>query len=61
MNDFQEFQILLQECVDNTGDPEVAHTDADNILCDVALNVQLTIEERIILVEMWQQVRKWYA
>lgn len=45
----------MKECVNN-GDTEVAHLDADNILCDVL--TQLGYKE---LVDLYEKVNKWYA
>lgn len=45
----------MKECV-NSGDTEVAHLDADNILCDVL--TQLGYKE---LVDLYEKVKKWYA
>lgn len=45
----------MKECVNN-GDTEVAHIDADNILCDVL--TQLGYKE---LVDLYEKVKKWYA
>lgn len=45
----------MKECVNN-GDIEVAHLDADNILCDVL--TQLGYKE---LVDLYEKVNKWYA
>ena len=46
----------MKECVKNNGDIEVAHLDADNILCDVL--TQLGYKE---LVDIYKKVDKWYA
>ena len=45
----------MKECVNN-GDTEVAHLDADDILCDVL--TQLGYKE---LVDIYEKVKKWYA
>ena len=45
----------MKKCVNN-GDTEVAHLDADNILCDVL--TQLGYKE---LVDLYEKVKKWYA
>lgn len=45
----------MKECVNN-GDIEVAHLDADDILCDVL--TQLGYKE---LVDLYKKVDKWYA
>lgn len=45
----------MKECVNN-GDTEVAHLDADNILCDVL--TQLGYKE---LVDLYEKVKNWYA
>lgn len=45
----------MKECVNN-GDTEVAHIDADDILCDVL--TQLGYKE---LVDLYEKVKKWYA
>jgi len=45
----------MKECVKN-GDTEVAHLNADKILCDVLK--QLGAEE---LVDVYKKVDKWYA
>ena len=45
----------MKKCV-NSGDTEVAHLDADNILCDVL--TQLGYKE---LVDLYEKVKKWYA
>lgn len=44
-----------KECVNN-GDTEVAHLDADAVLCDVL--TQLGYKE---LVDLYEKVKKWYA
>lgn len=45
----------MKECVNN-GDTEVAHLDADAVLCDVL--TQLGYKE---LVDLYEKVKKWYA
>ena len=45
----------MKECVNN-GDTEVAHLDADSVLCDVL--TQLGYKE---LVDLYEKVKKWYA
>ena len=45
----------MKECV-NSGDTEVAHLDADAVLCDVL--TQLGYKE---LVDLYEKVKKWYA
>ena len=45
----------MKECVNNS-DTELAHLDADNILCDVL--TQLGYKE---LVDLYEKVHKWYA
>ena len=39
-----------------TGDPEAAHGQADNILCDVLTDLGLPE-----LVEAFNKIEKWYA
>lgn len=38
------------------GDPEAAHSEADNILCE--LLIELGYAE---IIEEWKKVAKWYA
>lgn len=57
---FQVYKRMLQEQLDN-GDQEDAHIEADRVLCQIALNTELTREERHILVSMYNQVEKWFA
>ena len=45
----------MKECVNNA-DTEVAHLDADAVLCDVL--TQLGYKE---LVDLYEKVKKWYA
>ena len=45
----------IKECVNN-GDTEVAHINADAVLCDVL--TQLGYKE---LVDLYEKVKKWYA
>ena len=45
----------MKECVNN-GDTEVAHINADAVLCDVL--TQLGYKE---LVDLSEKVKKWYA
>ena len=45
----------MKECVNNC-DTEVAHLDADAVLCDVL--TQLDYKE---LVDLYEKVKKWYA
>lgn len=45
----------MKECVNN-GDTEVAHLEADAVLCDVL--TQLGYKE---LVDFYEKVKKWYA
>ena len=45
----------MKECVNN-GDTEVAHINADAVLCDVL--TQLGYKE---LVDLYEKVKKWYA
>lgn len=46
----------MKECIKNNGDVEVAHLDADAVLCDVL--TQLGYKE---LVDLYEKVKKWYA
>lgn len=41
---------------DNPGDPEAAHSDADDALCD--LLIALGYED---VVKAWHRIEKWYA
>ena len=45
----------MNECLNN-GDTEVAHINADAVLCDVL--TQLGYKE---LVDLYEKVKKWYA
>ena len=45
----------MKECVNN-GDTEVAHINADAVLCNVL--TQLGYKE---LVDLYEKVKKWYA
>ena len=45
----------MKECVNNV-DTEVAHINADAVLCDVL--TQLGYKE---LVDLYEKVKKWYA
>ena len=45
----------MKECVNN-GDTEVAHINAEAVLCDVL--TQLGYKE---LVDLYEKVKKWYA
>ena len=45
----------MKECVNND-DTEVAHINADAVLCDVL--TQLGYKE---LVDLYEKVKKWYA
>ena len=55
-------EVIIKEAIEemkklvNSGDTEVAHIEADNILCDVLTH--LGYKE---LVDVYNQVRKWYA
>lgn len=46
----------MQACVDNAADPEVAHFNADDLLCRV-----LDADGHSDLTELYAEVRKWYA
>lgn len=44
------------------GDDQVTnHIEADELLCEVALNVNLSEEERNSLVDLYNGVGKWFA
>lgn len=55
-------EVIIKEAIEemkklvNSGDTEVAHIEADNILCDVLTH--LGCKE---LVDVYKNVRKWYA
>lgn len=57
-----EKEVIIKEAIEkmkkcvNNGDTEVAHLDADDILCDVL--TQLGYKE---LVDLYEKVKKWYA
>lgn len=55
MIDEQKYMALLKDCVAN-GDEEIAHSDADNILCQ--LLTELGYSE---IVGIYSEVDKWYA
>lgn len=57
---FEELKSGLQECI-NCDDAEIAHSEGDDILCEIALNCELTREQRIELIMLWKQIHKWYA
>lgn len=57
---FQDYKDRLKECVSN-GDTESAHGTADGILCEIALDTELTKEQREELVALYVEVDKWYA
>jgi hypothetical protein len=57
---FEELKAYLQECIDNY-DTEMAHGDADDALCTIALNTEFTKEQREELVELYADVKKWFA
>lgn len=51
-------QVLeaMQRCVDNRSDPEGAHLDADELLCQVLVD-----DDHRDLVALYRKVRKWFA
>jgi len=49
------YKQKLKECISNH-DYEIAHYDADNILCDLLKD--LGYKE---IVDLWNEVGKWYA
>jgi len=51
----QEWIDRLREC-EKKGDPDYAHSDADQILCEVLNHFGLND-----LLEEYSKVRKWYA
>ena len=57
MEEFQreEYITRMRECAEN-GDIEAAHSDADDILCEVLKD--LGYED---LITLYHDVRKWYA
>ena len=57
MEEFQreEYITRMRECAEN-GDIEAAHSDADEILCEVLKD--LGYED---LITLYHDVRKWYA
>jgi hypothetical protein len=57
---YKDFLNRLNECVTG-GDPEVDHSTADGILSEIALDTELTKKQRVILVDRYNQVTKWYA
>lgn len=59
-NYFEEFKQRLVIEVSNP-DTESAHTNADCILKEVALNTTLTKSQRTRLVRIYEKVSKWYA
>jgi len=57
---YEEILSDMRACVENT-DTEIAHINADNILKELALRVDLTTQERYKVIQMWESVSKWYA
>lgn len=57
---YDQLENELLDCVAN-GDQEIAHIDADNRLKEVALHTNLTYQERLELVRLYDKVSKWYA
>lgn len=58
--EFLDLEKKLKGCA-TWGDIEVAHSEADDILCQIAKSTTLSKEERKILVDLWDKVDKWYA
>jgi hypothetical protein len=58
--EYENFAGQLQLAMENE-DTEIAHGDADTILCDIAMSTTLSAEERQKLVELYEQVDKWFA
>jgi len=54
---YQEACLKMQECIElSYDDPEVAHSQADKILCDYLKSLgfgDITL--------LFQEVKKWYA
>lgn len=60
MKQFETYKDALKECIENT-DSEEAHIRADGILIKIALEMDLTLEEKTELIELYNEVHKWYA
>ena len=60
MENFENYKKELHYAADNM-DTESAHCEADGILCQIALNTELTKEQRRELVDIYLSIGKWYA
>jgi len=56
---FDEIKADLDRC--SSGDVELDHMKADNILREIALCSHLVTSERFELVKIYDSVIKWYA
>jgi hypothetical protein len=60
MKTFEELKTGLEECRDNS-DIESGHSQADDLLVEIALHESLTLEQKKELVVIYQDVDKWFA
>ena len=60
MSEFDKLKADLEACIQDN-DQENAHIVADGVLCHIAESTTLTAEQRKELVELWDQVNKWYS
>ncbi len=60
MTDYERFKCDLIACC-QSNDWEMAHITADGILCDIAISENLSLEEKKELIEIYDNVPKWFA
>ena len=60
MKTYEQLKDELLLCIDSS-DTEVAHTNADILIVNIALHTELTKEQRKELVDMYEAVNKWYS
>lgn len=60
MSEFEKLEADLLTFIQED-DPETAHINADKVLKKIALSEGLSLEQRIYLVDLWDQVKKWYS
>jgi hypothetical protein len=60
MKTFEQLKAEFEDARDNH-DQEYGHIKADDLLVEVALHESLTLDERKVLVDIYEQIGKWYA
>lgn len=57
---YKELYTKLKD-LQASSDPEIAHSIADSVLVEIALDTELTLRQKKSLVALYESIEKWYS